>query len=42
MLSLRAKLSSDLSVEYQVNELLNQARDPGNLAMIFPGWQPWL
>jgi hypothetical protein len=34
------KLSSALSVEYKVNELIGQATDPRRLALIFNGWQP--
>jgi hypothetical protein len=34
------KLSSALSVEYKVNELIGQAIDPQRLAVIFHGWQP--
>ncbi|UZJ51746.1 hypothetical protein CBS101457_001066 [Exobasidium rhododendri] len=33
------KLSTSLSVEYTVNDLMVQAQDPGNLASIFHGWQ---
>lgn len=33
------KLSPALSVEYTVNELIQQAMDAGNLASIFNGWQ---
>jgi hypothetical protein len=36
------KLSTALSVEYRVNELILEATDPKNLCMLFPGWQPWL
>lgn len=42
LISVSKKLSVDMSVENQVNELLNQARDTRNLAVIFPGWQAWL
>jgi ataxia telangiectasia mutated family protein len=30
-----------LSVESQVQLLLNAAKDPDNLCCIFPGWAPW-
>lgn len=30
------------SVEGQVQLLVNSARDPDNLAVLFPGWSPWL
>ncbi|CAO1617052.1 unnamed protein product [Parajaminaea phylloscopi] len=33
------KLSSTLSVEYAVNELIRSATDEGNLSSIFHGWQ---
>ncbi|KAJ3289201.1 hypothetical protein HK104_007669 [Borealophlyctis nickersoniae] len=41
LLDVRKKLSSPLSVEYQVNELIQSAMDPRNLCKLFPGWQPW-
>ncbi|XP_063405374.1 serine-protein kinase ATM-like [Mytilus trossulus] len=31
-----------LSVSGQVNLLIQQARDPKNLAKLFPGWQPYI
>ena len=37
----RVKLRDDLSVEYAVNALIQQARDPENLARIFTGWHSW-
>ncbi|PWZ01140.1 hypothetical protein BCV70DRAFT_90358 [Testicularia cyperi] len=37
--SVISKLSSSLSVEYTVNDLIQQATDAGNLASIFHGWQ---
>jgi len=36
------KLSSELSVEYQVNDLIMQATDVNNVGSIFHGWQPYL
>ena len=42
LIMVQKKLSSELSVEFKVNELLQQAMDPRNLSVIFPGWQPWL
>jgi ataxia telangiectasia mutated family protein len=30
------------SVGGQVNRLLQQARDPGNLSRLYHGWQPYL
>jgi len=30
------------SVEGQVQLLINSARDPDNLAVMYPGWMPWL
>lgn len=35
------KLRDDLSIEYTVNQLIQEARDVENLAKIFVGWQPW-
>lgn len=37
----QGKLRDDLSVEYTVNQLIQEARDVENLAKIFVGWQPW-
>jgi len=37
--SVMSKLSSSLSIEYTVNDLIQQAMDAGNLAAIFHGWQ---
>ncbi|GAA97888.1 hypothetical protein E5Q_04568 [Mixia osmundae IAM 14324] len=37
-----AKLNSTLSVEYQVNDLIQQAQNPDNLCRIFCGWAPWM
>jgi ataxia telangiectasia mutated family protein len=34
------KLRDDLSVEYRVNQLVQQARDPENLARIYHGELP--
>ena len=31
------KLDKSLSVEYTVNELITEASDPDNLALMFPG-----
>ncbi|KAK4687247.1 serine-protein kinase ATM, partial [Tremellales sp. Uapishka_1] len=39
---IRAKLGHDLSVEYTVNQLIQEARDPESLATIYYGWQAWL
>lgn len=41
LLMVQKKLSAELSVEFKVNELLQQAMDPKNLALLFPGWQAW-
>ena len=38
---IRQKLRDDLSVEYRVNELIQEARNEEHLAKIFIGWQPW-
>lgn len=37
--SVLSKLSSNLSVQYTVNELIRSATDEGNLSAIFHGWQ---
>ena len=37
--SVMSKLSCSLSVEYTVNDLIQQAMDAGNLSAIFHGWQ---
>ncbi|KAI0046219.1 hypothetical protein FA95DRAFT_1520516 [Auriscalpium vulgare] len=34
------KLDKSLSVEYAVNELIAEATDPSNLAMMYCGWSP--
>lgn len=34
-------LGEQLSVESQVRLLVNAARDPDNLCVMFPGWAPW-
>ncbi len=31
-----------LSVNGQVNRLIQEATDPFNLCVLFPGWQPWI
>lgn len=31
-----------LSVTGQVNQLIQEATDPSNLCLLFPGWQPWI
>jgi len=31
-----------LSVGGQVNRLIQEATDPNNLCMLFPGWQSWV
>lgn len=31
-----------LSVSGQVNHLIQEATDPANLCLLFPGWQPWI
>ena len=31
-----------LSVVGQVNHLIQEATDPKNLCMLFPGWQAWI
>lgn len=38
--SVSHKLDTTLSVEYTVNELINAAQNPANLARIFYGWSP--
>jgi ataxia telangiectasia mutated family protein len=34
--------SFDKSVAGQVKLLINEARDPDNLGLMFAGWSPWL
>ena len=34
--------SYHMSVEGQVNSLIQQATDPNNLALLFHGWQPYV
>lgn len=31
-----------LSISGQVNYLIQEATDPANLSVLFPGWQPWI
>lgn len=31
-----------LSISGQVNHLIQEATDPANLCLLFPGWQPWI
>lgn len=47
LLRVRQKLSQTeygeaLSVEGQVEILINEARDPERLCKMFPGWAPWV
>jgi phosphatidylinositol kinase/protein kinase (PI-3 family) len=47
LVRLRQKLQgteegTSTSVSGQVNRLLQQARDPGNLSRLYHGWQPYL
>ncbi|KAJ3326194.1 hypothetical protein HDV06_000070 [Boothiomyces sp. JEL0866] len=42
LFGVRKKLSSNLSVECQVEELVNSAMDPNNLCRMYPGWQSWI
>jgi ataxia telangiectasia mutated family protein len=42
LMRIRQKLGRELSVEYQVNHLIQEARDTKHLAKIYIGWQPWL
>ena len=47
LLRLREKLEGiedgvPLSVSGQVNHLIQDATDPANLCLLFPGWQPWM
>ncbi|KAJ1969833.1 Serine/threonine-protein kinase tel1 [Dispira parvispora] len=42
ILNVKRRLVKDLSVECQVNELVQTATDPQYLARMFPGWQPWM
>ena len=36
------KLDTKLSVEYTVNQLIQEAMDPANLSQLFHGWQSYL
>jgi len=31
-----------LSIQGQVNQLINEATDPERLCKLFPGWAPWV
>jgi ataxia telangiectasia mutated family protein len=47
LVRLRQKLQgieegTSTSVSGQVNRLLQQARDPGNMSRLYHGWQPYL
>jgi serine-protein kinase ATM len=42
LFGIKKKLSTSISVEGQVQELINQATDPRNLCRMFPGWQAWV
>ena len=42
LLGVRTKLSTDVSVECQVNELIAEASSKEHLAQMFHGWQAWL
>ena len=42
LFGVKKKLTRLLSVECQVQELINTAQDEGNLCRMYPGWQPWL
>ncbi|KAJ3261955.1 hypothetical protein HK103_003798 [Boothiomyces macroporosus] len=42
LFGVRKKLSSNLSIECQVEELVNSAMDPNNLCRMYPGWQSWI
>ncbi|GAA6019897.1 hypothetical protein JCM11491_004857 [Sporobolomyces phaffii] len=37
----RNKLDTRLSVQYSVNQVIQEATDPRNLSCIFSGWQPY-
>ncbi|KAK4047357.1 Serine/threonine-protein kinase tel1 [Microbotryomycetes sp. JL221] len=40
--AVRSKLDNQLSVEYTVNQLIQEATDIGHLARIYFGWKPYL
>ncbi|KAI8900902.1 hypothetical protein BC833DRAFT_580124 [Globomyces pollinis-pini] len=42
LFGVKKKLSSTLSVDSQIQELITNAMDPRNLCRMYPGWQPWL
>ena len=37
-----ASMGEALSIEGQIDLLINEARSPYNLSKLFPGWAPWL
>jgi len=41
LLLVQKKLSQTMSIECQVNELIQSATSSENLSRMFPGWQPW-
>jgi hypothetical protein len=42
LFGVQKKLSSILSIECQVQELITKATDPERLSALFHGWQAWL
>ncbi|KAJ3272971.1 hypothetical protein HDV01_004877 [Terramyces sp. JEL0728] len=42
LFGVRKKLSSNLGVECQIEELVNSATDANNLCRMYPGWQSWI
>lgn len=42
LFGVRKKLTTNLSVECHVSELINAASDPSNLSRMYPGWMPWM
>jgi len=41
-LGVKSKLSEQMSVACQINELIEMAMNPENLSRLFPGWQPYM
>ena len=42
LLGIEDRLSRTISIESQINELIQTARNDENLALMYQGWQPWL
>jgi ataxia telangiectasia mutated family protein len=42
LFGIQKKLLSSLTVECQIQDLINTAVDKRNLCRMYPGWQPWI